>query len=671
VTVFVDKLTIFSLLYILRFKGNVDTVYYFDGVTTVAAWACSILNKSPFIYMRVLKNPFYYAEMRDHNCVHFLDMREYIEDLISGLYDETLACHQLFKRLSDKIGDPTLIRGYFYTTLNNNVRSPIMFIILSAWSAAKLHVADKTVVLSKVTGNSAFLERIAVERGAKYYQYRDLTSIKYIPFLRLLFLARQCMVMISGLVWQLFIGAILSKKRCKTNTNSTIVQHYTGSIVSTSPEKKNELFWLDTGEVNPGDVILAEYNLDCSEYGAIEVRKEQGVRFYGTNDQVDKWRPTTSYPLIAFSLVGKIAVDLWYTLLRGERVRCDIVSAFFLLIQSYAYWKDFYTHHNTKIITSFFFHDVSKVIAIDSMGGVAIMFQDSISNFDFSPSFHAPCHVVCTLSSHFSELYRRSNWGLLYAVTGYSYSINQAIESAAQSIADLRNRLKSNGAEFIICFFDENFMDKWTFGNPREVVEVYKRLFHFVLSNKTVGLICKPKNPELISTNLAAIEPLLKSAMDTGRCYLFHSEKRCRDTYPGVAAASADFCIGDTCGGTASFEAFLAGKRSLMINRCDRQTAALGADLWGQVVFSDIDALIEAISHFRNDPDSIPGFGDWTPWLDTLVGHRDNHGSMRLSSLLGQILLEAKKCRDSRIGLKNAATSFAQRWGKESVLFYG
>jgi len=126
--------------------------------------------------------------------------------------------------------------------------------------------------------------------------------------------------------------------------------------------------------------------------------------------------------------------------------------------------------------------------------------------------------------------------------------------------------------------------------------------------------------------------------------------------------------IGLLIGGTAAMESALTGTPTLLIDR-ERPTGHPLSELEkGEVVFQDWDSLWRALSAYRRDPASVPGFGAWSPMLDELDSFRDGRAAERIGSYIGWLAEGLGKGLSREETMELARQRYVAIWGDDKVV---
>lgn len=203
---------------------------------------------------------------------------------------------------------------------------------------------------------------------------------------------------------------------------------------------------------------------------------------------------------------------------------------------------------------------------------------------------------------------------------GYPLPIeNSELVNRANS---LKTSLNERGASYIIGFFPESVQrdhDMWAFFSDSDYLKDIRLLSNLVLSNPDIGIILKTqfmkRNPLLLFPD----DPILLQACKTGR-FLFPEFGIHRNLVtPTEVALASDICIGDIVGATASLEAALAGKRSVMTDSTNYgpKYRKLYFDSH-KLVFNNVSGALDAIISFKTDQTESNPIGVWDRIIDEL-----------------------------------------------------
>ena len=240
---------------------------------------------------------------------------------------------------------------------------------------------------------------------------------------------------------------------------------------------------------------------------------------------------------------------------------------------------------------------------------------------------------------------------------------------STESFRETRKELQQSGAEFVLCFFDENSVDRWDVpASNSEAAKEYTFLLEWLLEDPTLGLVIKPKKPTDLYHRLAQISRLIDRARRTGRCTFLTGDSLAGNVYPAQAALAADVAVGRLGADTAALEAQLAGVPALLVDEIAlRHYHPFYEKGRGHVVFADWEELRSAVETYRTAPETHPDFGDWSPWLDDLDPFRDGKASQRMGHCINSVYeaLEGGASREE--ALAQVQSEYVREWGNNRV----
>ena len=234
----------------------------------------------------------------------------------------------------------------------------------------------------------------------------------------------------------------------------------------------------------------------------------------------------------------------------------------------------------------------------------------------------------------------------------------------------IRDRLNSNGAENIVCVYDENSHTdhRWHTGHELQR-ENYKLILRELLKNKRLGVIFKPKTAYTLRERLGEVNELLQDAEETGRCLVMENVSRTTTiTSPIIAAMASDLCIhAHLCAGTAALEAYLAGTPTFLIDREGFPKSKFYELPEGKVRFKDWPETINAMNAFF-DKDSDKDLGNWKDFINELEPYKDGLGAKRMGFFLERLRIELSRRKSKNEAIDSAAQSFKEIWGSDKVI---
>jgi len=233
-----------------------------------------------------------------------------------------------------------------------------------------------------------------------------------------------------------------------------------------------------------------------------------------------------------------------------------------------------------------------------------------------------------------------------------------------------RKYLHDNGAKKIVFVIDENSGndDRWHTGHGLQR-ENYSFILNKMMETPWLGVIFKPKYAKTLRKRLGEeIWDLLIKAQNTGRCYIYmDSGRHATIAPPLLAGLSADICIHGHMG-NAALECALQNLPTLVIDREGRPFHKFHELPKDKVVFENwSDTMTALMDHFQR-PKGIPGFGDWSTFIDEFDPFRDGKAANRIGSFNNWLIDGFKQGLHSEVILNEAVERYIEKWGNNKVI---
>lgn len=288
---------------------------------------------------------------------------------------------------------------------------------------------------------------------------------------------------------------------------------------------------------------------------------------------------------------------------------------------------------NVRVFLSFqLFTDPIQLVATD-LGVKTVAFQYSNLGVQ-SPLMMTTSDCYVIFSDMYKPLFNYDGIGPKeWKIGGYIYDgIADFVRSRAQGH---RNALRSKGAEFIVCYFDESVQhDRWGLVSKDDHLAELHVLAKAVLEDKSFGVVAKSQFMKNSPSQLYPDDALIQSAKATGR-YLELMEGRHRnDIYPIEAALVADICISHKFGATAALEAAIAGVRTVLLDSYGSKTRWDAIYAQADIEHETIEQLMEALARYRSGSENDQALGDWMPILHHFDPYLDGRATYRLHEMM-------------------------------------
>jgi hypothetical protein len=685
--VYVDVLSLSSLAHILAswFRGWVVrrhgplTVRYYNR--SPQAKSCMAL-LGRLLPVRCEELDYLMADVKDPQgalCLYRVVLTDVLE--VCGKFgQQELEHNPLFQRCARKFGKDRL-RIYLTRYLAPQVAATLRRVTVVAWYH-RTHQADSDASPSLYharIGGFRYAQGYAADHGVELRSYWQPRMPRFKGVHRSFpILARTIKIVLRKLVRRSKTG-YLGHPSAGVGIPGVpvIAASFEGNSLSLDPSRNSDLFWFSFTEAAPNQVMLyatrPDYPLDRDKQSMLN---GAGIRALAirpaarTDPQIPLWRPSGSflrqYTHLALWLVGQSLLSVCR---RPSELRW-MVARMLEFARDYAYWYDFLKANGVKVHLSTLISGPASLAleqALADLGGISASYQRSLAVFA-SSGYATSADVYFAFGPQVAGLQREAGSSISQVVvTGYLH--DHAFVGVRSRAKELRDRLQRNGAEFIVCWLDESPV-----GDRRDTILVhedaaanYEYLLNRLLKDSTLGLVVKPKKPATLWKDLGPVADLLRQAVATGRCHIFEDGPVSTSTLPCEAALAADVTIGLLVAGTAALESSLAGARTVLLDENSVNYSPLYSLGRGSVAFTSWDELWDVMTAFRRDPSSLPGFGEWSPTVETLDPFRDGRAAERIGAYVTWLAAGLEKGLSVEETMEQASKRYQSIWGADKV----
>lgn len=382
------------------------------------------------------------------------------------------------------------------------------------------------------------------------------------------------------------------------------------------------------------------------------------------------WRPGATFASgvlrVGFGLL-RAAIRAVFT---GRRVPWWVWRALVEYGVRFAWWRDVFSANRIAVHIDnedFSPSTVPMNDALASVGGVSFSYQWSDLQVA-TVALAGSADVQFCFSPAYLPLWR-TNASAVGRLVSVGYITDHAFEAVRPAAGALRERVLESGARYVVTYFDENSSDDaYSAVTNAMSCETYEALLNEVLADPTLAVLAKPKRPGTFARRHARIADLIARATSTGRFLVLGGEGAMTNEYPSQAAQAADLCLGGLLGRTAVLEGFLSGTKGVFFDDVGLTNASEYTTELGRTLFPSIDDLLRALRRFREDPQSVPGFGDLTEWAAPKDPFRDGKASLRMGSYILWVreALEAGATREEAVA--TADLRFGEAWSADNII---
>jgi hypothetical protein len=493
------------------------------------------------------------------------------------------------------------------------------------------------------------------------------------------FITRQTMRRVLGIGQRVARGVVRrmwrspeQQRTYSTGPTSVIASRYYYQSLGFDPARRSELFWLAFTEARGYRVLVYDYSREWPlERGTSATLRARGVQvvqrgqeLLGVRDGYTMLRLTTKHAWHVARAAAKSVRD-------GRLPQARLLWELLSLAGKVAYWETFFGARGVRLHIGTVNTDVPQILALDSLGAVSVGFQYAISflvtgsttmlsagedvQFVFSPEFGSVWDGIKPLPRARVQI-------------GYLYDSAIPLLKSSKEPALLRQRLAHNGAEFVVCFFDENSVARWDVPAPHaEAAHDYRSLAEWVLADPSLGVIVKTKKASDLYDRLGDVLPILQQAKATGRLLITADDPTLAHLYPAEAALATDVAIGKLLGATAAFEASRAGVRTVLVDTDGFRDHPFWTETGGRIVLPDWPTVRAAIEAFRKSGGADRAFGVWLREAEISDGYRDFRAGERFAKYIELLVTALASGASKQEAIAAATAAFREEWGYQRI----
>ena len=478
---------------------------------------------------------------------------------------------------------------------------------------------------------------------------------------------RPCIKKLYNCSQDLFASILPKGLKLSSGDDYCIATHYAESI---DLERRSDIFWYPESRIDPAKVIIyfdRSYNhpITNEHIKQIESMGMQWVSLRWSWDIPWSLKSVWRAPLKKGSLLKAFKEIVIRNDRDLEGIEKWLLKACAGLLKDIEYWQAFYRKFNIKVhhdAVESGLQNIAQNIALDFVGGIRVGKQRS--EFD-SPVTNMlgnyPDHIFFSWNSQ-APLYLKGdrNRNDYCIISGFPY--DAVFAGYRNKVSSANECFGNNGVQFVVAFFDNMFAPHARF-SKKMMLSSYKVLLEWVLEDREVGLIIKSKKP-LVLDSLPEIHNLLKRAKETGRCIQLDNVY---GRLVSGATYGADIAVGIGIS-SAVTEAVIAGCRGVHCDLNGNYSHLYYRWGYGKVVFDDINQLMMAMRKFKEEPESEPHFGDFSPIIDQLDPFQDGRAGERVGTYIRWFLEAIEAGKDRNIAIQLTNERYADAWGEDKII---
>lgn len=681
--VYIDELSIFSLMSLIFSRTNYEAVFYFN-TTQFADKLSSLLTKVGILYAKPKLAEFFLADIKDEKgTLKVFTICTDLREICFEIADKEFTNSDFLRNFGQYFDFKKLLL-FFRKSLSHMMYDTFIYLNVAKWHAKnKVNIpVSSTVFFLEKSFWSHYLLKYTLKLNVRLVEYQTLNSrySKYAAkgLLRILLKIKSKLKIVSikrktNIDKKQELSAHITDKK-----KPLVASRYAKRTVTFDSKKRSDFFWLLMSDIPHEQVVIYFYNsIVTKEMKDVLKREGIGCLALSANSSISKnisdWNPCNDYKEIKKQFVKLIFRRFLLSTITLKSIPLFFLIQMLYFVEQYSYWYCFYKDNNIKVDISWYPDPLMTVpmnLALEKNDGVSIYVQSS--NLQVA---HAQLSISPSVLFSFGPAYkwvweanRSEADNLLY----YGYMTDYSFKEVREDSLSIRRMFNGKGVSFIICYFDEGSSDdRMSALSHGKSAMIYEFLLKKVLEDKTLGIIFKPKKPKDLYRKISSIkslESLIEIVQKSGRCVLMDKGAYVTDHYPAEASQAADLCIGLLAAGTSALESFLSGTPTLFLDLEGFYLDSVYQWGRGKVVFDNLDDMFTAIQKFREDPLSMPGFGDLSSWVADKDPFKDGNASLRIGQYVNWLLQVFNQGRSREDAIKYANQMYAERWGKENVI---
>ena len=444
-----------------------------------------------------------------------------------------------------------------------------------------------------------------------FYNYR----IKKLVFLKF-FLLDTIKILIKEILSKLII-----LKNIPYNLNLNSILSMQEESIRTDQSLRNQFSWCDINQENKNFnsfVLLNNFFPNATKNNIQELRYKKK---YILSQKIFRSAKKKYKKHLVRKLIKKEKRKILKALFKAEDVSQKYL---FLHIINLLRYSDSLACLCLLLKTKVYLIKESQYISSDAIQMVSSFINVKTICIQFSnlarlnPMLMSTCDIFLIFSDNYKKLLKTKNIKpKKFIQTGYP--INGIQNKLTDRVNKIRDDLNKENVSFVIGFFDESVSEennKWGFIHPKNHLNDIHKLAKAVIEDNSLSVIVKN---QFVSNDLNRIFPqddLIRKAKETKRFINLSEGSHRNDIYPMQIALISDFCINYKFGATAGIESAITGTRTVLLDKFNYDTAHDKVYSKANVIYNDIDKLIEDIYQYRARKDKFKDIGDWSSIIE-------------------------------------------------------
>ncbi|MBN18067.1 MAG: hypothetical protein CL758_01085 [Chloroflexi bacterium] len=583
-----------------------------------------------------------------------------------------LICQRVTSKLMNKINinnfNNTILKQNYRTKhinlyIERSISYEIYDTVLNLYIISLLNMKNKTQNYNLIMKNNVFMNEILKDFSTykkkkinTYNNYKEFISWQKIIIGLIFQINKSIFYLFSYKLNKLlfFKKSIINPEKDDIDRIKVAVQYSRGLNL----ERRNDIFWYEGSKLSPKQILIytnrKRFPITPEDKKFIS---ESGFKYIN----LYSWKPTISSLNYLKNLLSIIPV--FFRLFKASIKNNNywwISKASIQMYRKISYWQFFFQENNVGIHIHYLSNTpqvVTRVLAIEKNQGIDVVYQWS------SGDFMVPMRGR-VLSSH------------IYFAWGQFIVDPLKSQTSSEDIILISGHISSNLAskdfndkskiqkinKFKICIFDSSYSREIYFTRAM-MIEFYSTLINLALKDDSIHLIVKYKGPTENPENLQELIPLINKLKERNQ-YTITDWKI--STFEASKLSDITISLGVN---SAGIESALAGKRSIHFDLSIMQNGypTLYKHL-SSSIFIDKELLIQSIQNYKNNPSSIPGFGNHNNILKSIDPFQDGKSHIRIGKYFEWFLENRENGSSMKTSMIDASKNYSKEFGSENVI---
>jgi hypothetical protein len=609
------------------------------------------------------------------------DLNDVFKDIELNLLGKSLFLDQFSCKFDKKV-----VVTYFKKRLWNEIKNVVVFMNVIAWYQEKSQEKVQSPVefsIERILGIKVLKDFALSEYNIALSSYISLRGIINFAY-HLLGNLYLCTISIIMPVINIVTHIGRSKNYQSKNSVPVLASNYSTNGVTFDLASRCDFFWLLNSMIPHKQVLIYFERKDVPANDAmVSILKKNRVNYIALSKGATTAKNMHVYkPSIALTkMLSRLTIRIF--LLAFKETSCfrfgslAYMASALYFVREFAKAYDFFHTMGIKVhveSNDFEAKNIPRWMALRALGGISVSYQRS--DMPISTMYlGSTADIYFSFGPYYHSILQKNECKNKTVVT-CGYITDYSFATVRERSGRLREKIKANGAEFIVCFFDENSSDdRFSLISNKKSSYVYKTLMNWILSDGTIGLICSPKRPATLSARLSTINDLMEKAESTGRCVFMGGDYMAAN-YPTEAAQASDIVIALLIGGTAFLESVLSGVRGVFLDL--EGLHSFDEYKWGKdtVAFDNLDIMIAALDKYRRNPQIFDEIGNVNMMTTIKMmatikqkdPFRDGRAGERMGTYLHWCLDAIGSGQHRNKAIENTNNKYASIWGSDKVI---